>query len=75
MSLLRWSQARRRAAPAGLDQTALEEAVRQSVGAAVEGLAVEMSRIRLLAEQGFDIHTRRPTIQRSTGGASRSGSL
>ena len=39
------------AAPAGLDQSALEEAVRQSVGAAVEGLAVEMSRIRLLAEQ------------------------
>ncbi|MEC8115395.1 MAG: flagellar biosynthesis protein FlhF [Planctomycetota bacterium] len=39
------------AAPAGLDQAALQEAVRQSVGAAVEGLAVEMSRIRLLAEQ------------------------
>ena len=38
-------------APAGLDQAALQEAVRQSVGAAVEGLAVEMSRIRLLAEQ------------------------
>ena len=37
--------------PAGLDQAALQEAVRQSVGAAVEGLAVEMSRIRLLAEQ------------------------
>ena len=39
------------AAPAGLDQAALQEAVRQSVGAAVEGLTVEMSRIRLLAEQ------------------------
>ncbi|MEC8114817.1 MAG: flagellar biosynthesis protein FlhF [Planctomycetota bacterium] len=39
------------AAPAGLDQAALQEAVRQSVGAAVQGLAVEMSRIRLLAEQ------------------------
>ena len=34
-----------------LDQAALQEAVRQSVGAAVEGLAAEMSRIRLLAEQ------------------------
>ena len=39
------------AAPSGLDQAALQEAVRESVGAAVEGLAVEMSRIRLLAEQ------------------------
>lgn len=39
------------AAPGGLDQAALQEAVRESVGAAVEGLAVEMSRIRLLAEQ------------------------
>ena len=35
----------------GLDHAALQEAVRQSVGAAVEGLAAEMSRIRLLAEQ------------------------
>lgn len=39
------------AASTGLDQAALQEAVRQSVGAAVEGLAAEMSRIRLLAEQ------------------------
>ena len=50
------------AAPAGLDQSALEEAVRQSVGAAVEGLAVEMSRIRLLAEQAS---TSTPAVQPS----------
>jgi flagellar biosynthesis protein FlhF len=49
-------------APAGLDQSALEEAVRQSVGAAVEGLAVEMSRIRLLAEQAS---TSTPAVQPS----------
>lgn len=45
------------AASTGLDQAALQEAVRQSVGAAVEGLATEMSRIRLLAEQASSAAT------------------
>lgn len=48
--------------PEAVDQASLEEAVRQSVGAAVEGLAVEMSRIRLLAEQASASATSTPSI-------------